>query len=147
MKVILTNEVTGLGTAGDVVDVKDGTPATSCSRVTWPLRGPRAARSRSTRSSRPRASREVRPPEEAKQLKGRLEAASVTVPAKAGMPAGCSAREHRRHRRRGQAPPAVRARPPPDRGPGPHQVDRLLPGAGPAAPGGPGDGLFEVVAR
>ena len=63
---------------------RTGTPATSCSRATWPRRGPRAARSRSTRSPRPAPGREVRTLEEAKQLKGRLESASVTVPAKAG---------------------------------------------------------------
>ncbi len=55
MKVILTHEVTGLGTAGDVVDVKDGYARNFLFRRVSPRRGPRADRSRSTRS--PRAAR------------------------------------------------------------------------------------------
>jgi large subunit ribosomal protein L9 len=84
MKVILTNEVTGLGTAGDVVDVKDGYARNFLLprhlATPWTKGGQKQVDAIITA----RASREVRSLEEAKQLKGRLEAASVTVPAKAG---------------------------------------------------------------
>ena len=84
MKVILTNEVTGLGTAGDVVDVKDGYARNFLLprhlATPWTM----GAKKQVDAIITARASREVRSLEEAKQLKGRLEAASVTVPAKAG---------------------------------------------------------------
>ena len=84
MKVILTHEVTGLGTAGDVVDVKDGYARNFLLprhlATPWTKGGQKQVDVITTA----RASREVRSLEEAKQLKGRLEAASVTVPAKAG---------------------------------------------------------------
>jgi large subunit ribosomal protein L9 len=84
MKVILINEVTGLGTAGDVVDVKDGYARNFLLprhlATPWTKGGQKQVDAITTA----RASREVRSLEEAKQLKGRLEAASVTVPAKAG---------------------------------------------------------------
>ena len=77
MKVILTHEVTGLGTAGDVVDVKDGyarnflfrrglaTPWTKGGQkqvdaIAKGRRGPRG-RSRSTRPSPSRATSRPRP--------------------------------------------------------------------------------------
>ena len=84
MKVILINEVTGLGTAGDVVDVKDGYARNFLLprhlATPWTKGGQKQVDAITTA----RASREVRSLEEAKQLKGRLESASVTVPAKAG---------------------------------------------------------------
>ena len=84
MKVILTHEVTGLGTAGDVVDVKDGYARNFLLprhlATPWTKGGQKQVDAITTA----RASREVRSLEEAKQLKGRLESASVTVPAKAG---------------------------------------------------------------
>ena len=49
MKLILTHEVTGLGTAGDVVEVKDGYGRNFLMPRGLATRGPRVARSRSTR--------------------------------------------------------------------------------------------------
>ena len=84
MKLILTNEVTGLGTAGDVIDVKDGYARNFLLprglATPWTKGGQKQVDAITTA----RASREVRSLEEAKQVKGRLEAAQVTVPAKAG---------------------------------------------------------------
>ena len=48
MKLILTHEVTGLGTAGDIVEVKDGYGRNYLMPRGLPRPGPRAAKSRST---------------------------------------------------------------------------------------------------
>ena len=84
MKLILTNEVSGLGTAGDVIDVKDGYARNFLLprglATPWTKGGQKQVDAIVTA----RASREVRSLEEAKQVKGRLEAGQVTVPAKAG---------------------------------------------------------------
>ena len=42
MKLILTQEVAGLGDAGDIVEVKDGYGRNYCSRVGWLSAGPEA---------------------------------------------------------------------------------------------------------
>src|SRR3954467_4510168 len=65
MKLILTQEVTGLGTPGDVVEVKDGYK-----------QGEAIRKARSTR--------EIKSLEEAQQVRATLEGAKVTLPAKAG---------------------------------------------------------------
>jgi large subunit ribosomal protein L9 len=84
MKLILTNEVSGLGAAGDVIDVKDGYARNFLLprglATPWTKGGQKQVDAIVTA----RASREVRSLEEAKQVKGRLEAGRVTVPAKAG---------------------------------------------------------------
>ena len=84
MKLILTNEVSGLGTAGDVIDVKDGYARNFLLprglATPWTKGGQKQVDAIVTA----RASREVRSLEEAKQVKGCLEAGQVTVPAKAG---------------------------------------------------------------
>ena len=84
MKVILINEVTGLGTAGDVVDVKDGYARNFLLPRHLGTPWTKGGQKQVDAIQSARASREVRSLDEAKQLKGRLEAASVTVPAKAG---------------------------------------------------------------
>ena len=48
MKVILTNEVTGLGEPGDVVEVKAGYGRNFLIPGAWPCAGPGALRSRSS---------------------------------------------------------------------------------------------------
>ena len=84
MKLILTNEITGLGTAGDVIDVKDGYARNFLLprglATPWTKGGQKQVDAIVTA----RATREVRSLEEAKQVKGRLEAGQVTVSAKAG---------------------------------------------------------------
>ncbi|MEO7235301.1 MAG: 50S ribosomal protein L9 [Lapillicoccus sp.] len=84
MKLILTNEVSGLGTAGDVIDVKDGYARNFLLprglATPWTKGGQKQVDAIITG----RANRAVKSLEEAKQLKGRLEASHVSVPAKAG---------------------------------------------------------------
>ena len=81
MKLILTHEVSGLGTAGEVVDVKDGYARN--------VLVPRGLATPWTKGGEKqvaaiRKGREVRSLDEAKQIKGQLEARAVTVQAKAG---------------------------------------------------------------
>ena len=84
MKVILTHEVTGLGTAGDVVDVKDGYARNFLLprglATAWSKGGEKQVTSIRTA----RAAREIKSLDEAKSIKGNLEASPVTVAAHAG---------------------------------------------------------------
>ncbi len=59
-KLILTNEVTGLGSAGDVVEVKNGYARNYLIRRASPWPGAVVARSRSRRSARSRVPRDPR---------------------------------------------------------------------------------------
>jgi large subunit ribosomal protein L9 len=84
MKLILTQEVTGLGTPGDVVEVKDGYGRNYLVprgyAVAWTKGGEKqVAAIRNARSAR-----EIRSLEEAQQVRAALESTTVTVPAKAG---------------------------------------------------------------
>jgi large subunit ribosomal protein L9 len=84
MKLILTQEVTGLGTPGDVVEVKDGYGRNYLVprgyAVAWTKGGEKqVAAIRNARSSR-----EIRSLEEAQQVRATLESTKVTLPAKAG---------------------------------------------------------------
>jgi len=84
MKLILTQEVTGLGPPGDVVDVKDGYARTYLlpRRVAtpWTKGGEKPV----TSIRRARQAREVATREEAQKLRQSLEARAVTLTAKAG---------------------------------------------------------------
>jgi large subunit ribosomal protein L9 len=84
MKLILTQEVTGLGTPGDVVEVKDGYGRNYLVprgfAIAWTKGGEKqVAAIRGARSAR-----EVKTLEEAQQVRATLERAKVTLPAKAG---------------------------------------------------------------
>jgi len=84
MKLILTQEVTGLGAPGDVVEVKDGYGRNYLVprgfAIAWTKGGEKqVAAIRGARSAR-----EVKSLEEAQQVRAALERATVTVPAKAG---------------------------------------------------------------
>jgi large subunit ribosomal protein L9 len=84
MKLILTQEVTGLGTPGDVVEVKDGYGRNYLVprgyAVAWTKGGEKqVAAIRGARSAR-----EIKSLEEAQQLRASLERTTVTLPAKAG---------------------------------------------------------------
>ena len=84
MKLILTQEVTGLGTPGDVVDVKDGYARNFLLprglAVAWSKGGEKQVSSiRAARSAR-----EVKSLDEAKSMKASLEAKSIKVAARAG---------------------------------------------------------------
>jgi large subunit ribosomal protein L9 len=84
MKLILTQEVTGLGAPGDVVDVKDGYARNfllpRSLATPWTKGGEKQVES----IRKARASREIATLEQAQQVKARLEGRSVTLTAHAG---------------------------------------------------------------
>ena len=84
MKLILTQEVTGLGTPGDVVEVKDGYARNfllpRSLATAWTKGGEKQVAS----IRKARAAREVATLEEAQKLRARLEAKPVRLVAKAG---------------------------------------------------------------
>ena len=84
MKLILTREVAGLGAAGDVVTVKDGFARNFLvprgNAIAWSLGGEKQIES----IRRARSAREVRDIDHAKEIKSKLEAASVVAKAKVG---------------------------------------------------------------
>ena len=84
MKLILTQEVTGLGAPGDIVDVKDGygrnflIPRNFA--VRWTKGGERTVES----IKAARSSREVRDLDHANEIKAKLESTAVNLPVRAG---------------------------------------------------------------
>ena len=84
MKVILTHEVSGLGAAGDVVDVKDGYARNFLFRRDLATAWTKGGQKQVDAIARGREVRAVKSLEEAKSIKGNLEANPVTVAAHAG---------------------------------------------------------------
>ena len=84
MKVILTHEVSGLGTAGDVVDVKPGYARNFLYRRGLATQWTKGAQKQVDALAAGRAARAVQSLEEAQSIKGNLEAQQVTVSAHAG---------------------------------------------------------------
>jgi large subunit ribosomal protein L9 len=84
MKIILTQEVTGLGTPGDVVEVKDGYGRNYLVprgfAVAWTKGGEKQVEA----IRKARSAREIKSLEEAQQVRAALEGTKVTLPAKAG---------------------------------------------------------------
>jgi large subunit ribosomal protein L9 len=84
MKLILTQEVTGLGAPGDVVEVKDGYGRNYLiprgAGVRWTRGGEKTVES----IKKARASRAVRDLDHAAQIKAKLESAPVAVKVRAG---------------------------------------------------------------
>ena len=84
MKLILTQEVTGLGAAGDVVEVKDGYGRNYLVPrglgIRWSRGGEKTIESIKTA----RASRAVHDQDHAKDVKAKLEASPVNVQVRAG---------------------------------------------------------------
>jgi large subunit ribosomal protein L9 len=82
MKLILTQEVTGLGAPGDVVDVKDGYARNFLFPrglgTPWTKGGEKQVEA----IRRARASREIATLEQAQQVKARLEGRPVTLTAR-----------------------------------------------------------------
>ena len=84
MKLILTREVPGLGSAGDVVTVKDGygrnflLPRSSA--IVWTKGG----EGQIDGIKRARAAREIRDLDHAKEIKNKLEGANIVVKVKVG---------------------------------------------------------------
>lgn len=84
MKVILTHEVSSLGTAGDVVDVKDGYARNFLFRRGLAMQWSKGGQKQVDSIAKGREVREVASLEEAQSIKGNLESKPVTVPAHAG---------------------------------------------------------------
>lgn len=84
MKLILTREVANLGAPGDVVEVKDGYGRNYLvpqgMAIAWTAGGEKQI----AQIKRSREVREIRDLGHANEVKARLEALAVTVPAKAG---------------------------------------------------------------
>ena len=84
MKLILTQEVSGLGSPGDVVEVKDGYGRNYLVPRGYALRWTRGGEKQISQIKRARQVREVRDLGHAKEIKGQLESLKVTLRAKAG---------------------------------------------------------------
>jgi large subunit ribosomal protein L9 len=84
MKLILTQEVGGLGSAGDIVEVKDGYGRNFLIprgfAIRWTKGGERTVES----IRKARSSREVRDLDHAQEIKARLEGTPVNLPVRAG---------------------------------------------------------------
>ncbi len=84
MKIILTQEVTGLGQPGDVVEVKDGYGRNYLLPRGVAIKWTRGGEKTVDSIKRARATRAVRDQAHADELKGKLESAPVDVKVKAG---------------------------------------------------------------
>jgi len=84
MKLILTQEVSGLGTPGDVVDVAAGYGRNYLIPRGFAMRWTRGAEKQIDLIRRARSAREIRGVDDAKQAAGRLEALSVRLETRAG---------------------------------------------------------------
>ena len=84
MKLILTQEVAGLGSAGDIVEVKDGYGRNFLIprgfAIRWTKGGERTIES----IKAARATREVRDVEHAQEIKAKLEGTTFNLPVRAG---------------------------------------------------------------
>jgi large subunit ribosomal protein L9 len=83
-KVILIHEVSGLGSAGDVVDVKNGYARNYLVPQGFGVAWTRGGEKQVEQIRSARASRELKTIEEAHDMKARLEAVKITLPVKTG---------------------------------------------------------------
>jgi len=84
VKLILTHEVTGVGAAGDIIDVKDGYARNYLLPRGFATAWTTGGQKQVDAIIRARASREVKSLDQARQMKGQLESRSVKVTAKVG---------------------------------------------------------------
>lgn len=84
MKLILTHEVSGLGGAGDVVEVKDGYGRNYLMPRGLATPWTKGGQKQVDALTKGREVRAIKDLDTAKSVKGQLEAQTVTVPAKAG---------------------------------------------------------------
>ncbi|MEP7333467.1 MAG: 50S ribosomal protein L9 [Terracoccus sp.] len=84
MKLILTHEVTGLGAAGDIVEVKDGYGRNYLMPRGFATPWTKGGQKQVDALTKGREVREIKDLDSAKGVKGRLEATSVKVAAKTG---------------------------------------------------------------
>ncbi|GMA29012.1 50S ribosomal protein L9 [Arenivirga flava] len=83
-KLILTNEVSGLGSAGDVIEVKNGYARNYLIPQGFAVAWSRGGEKQVEQIKAARAARELATIEEAKDLKARIEANIITLRVKAG---------------------------------------------------------------
>ena len=84
MKLILTQEVTGLGDPGDVVEVKDGYGRNFLVPQGLATAWTRGGEKQVTQIKRARSKREVRDRDHALEIKATLEASPIVISARAG---------------------------------------------------------------
>ena len=84
VKIILKQEVTGLGSPGDVVEVKDGFGRNYLLPQGFAIPWTRGGEKQVTLIKRARSTREIRDLGHAQEVKGQLEALAVTLSARAG---------------------------------------------------------------
>jgi large subunit ribosomal protein L9 len=84
MKLILTQEVTGLGTPGDIVEVKDGYGRNFLIPRGFAIRWTRGGERTIESIKAARSAREVRDLDKAQEIKATLEGKTITVPVRAG---------------------------------------------------------------
>lgn len=84
MKLILTQEVSGLGAPGDVVEVKDGYGRNFLVPRGVAIQWTRGGEKQIASIRRGRDVRDVRDLDSAKQIKGELEKLKITLPVRAG---------------------------------------------------------------
>ena len=83
-KLILTHEVTGLGSAGDVVDVKNGYARNYLVPQGFAIHWTRGGEKQVTDIKQARATRALASLDDAQALKAKLEGVTITVAASAG---------------------------------------------------------------
>ncbi|WBB65807.1 50S ribosomal protein L9 [Micromonospora sp. WMMD812] len=84
MKIILTQEVTGLGAPGDIVEVKDGYGRNYLLPQGFAIAWTKGAEKQVTLIKRARSAREIRDLGHANEVKGQLEGLKVNLKARAG---------------------------------------------------------------
>ncbi|MEU5050753.1 50S ribosomal protein L9 [Streptomyces cinnamoneus] len=84
MKIILTHEVSGLGIAGDVVDVKDGYARNYLVPRGFAIRWTKGGEKDVAQIRRARKIREIATIEQANEVKGQLEGVKVRLGVRAG---------------------------------------------------------------
>jgi large subunit ribosomal protein L9 len=84
MKLILTQEVGGLGAPGDIVEVKDGYGRNFLIPRGFGIRWTKGGERTVDSIKAARSSREVRDLDHAKEIKAKLEASTVQLPVRAG---------------------------------------------------------------
>ena len=84
MKLILTQEVTGLGAPGDVVEVKDGYGRNFLVPRGLATAWTKGGEKQVSQIKRARSTREVRDLGHAQEIKGQMQGLTVTLPARAG---------------------------------------------------------------
>ena len=84
MKIILTQEVTGLGTPGDIVEVKDGYGRNYLLPQAYAIPWSKGAEKQIVTIKRARGAREIRDLGHANEVKAQIEALSVKLAVRAG---------------------------------------------------------------